>query len=277
MNQKFKKIVEDIKALKIQGATNIAIKGLESLKYVKKENLLKAKKQLLSARPNEAMLSNLIDKAISELQKGNDIDNLILKIKKDKEKIFEIGAKLIKRNSIVFTHCHSSTVMGIIKKAKRKIKEVYCTESRPRYQGRITAKELTDAGITTTMIVDSALPNYLKKADYFLIGSDVVGTTFLINKVGSKMISILCDKYDVPFYACTLSYKFRPDTLKGDFEDVEQRDPKEVWSTPPKKLKILNPAFDIVDFEAITGIISEKGILPPYAFVQKMTSLINHH
>lgn len=268
------KIVKNIKELRIQGATNIALASLNALQEViTKGNineLNKARKLLLNTRPNEPMMKNVINYVINQVESGKDglktINSLRKKIDEAGKLMIQAGAGMIRKNSIIFTHCHARSVMSIIKAAKNSIKMVYCTESRPRYQGRITAEELTKESLPVTMITDSAVANYIKKADYFLIGCDMITSTSIINKVGSRMISILCDKYDIPLYVCTLSYKFSPEPLK----EIEERDTKEIWDHPPKGLKILNPAFDIVDFETITGFITELGVLPTDSFINLM-------
>ena len=285
-----RQVINDIRSLRIQGATNIAYAGLAAMRYVLNNTnaasresffrkLLRARDSLVNARPNEPMLRNALDYVVENLKSyEGDIRSQGIKLTEylenrfnsSKKLMFRAGKRLIRKNSTVFTHCHASSVMGIIKEAKPKIKEVYCTESRPRYQGRITAKELVKAGIKTTMIVDSSVADYIKKADYFLIGCDVISSTYVINKIGSRMISILCDKYDVPLYVCSLSYKFDPESLTGLNEIVEERSTKEVWDKPPRGLKIRNPAFDVVDFENITGFITEYGVLPPDSFINMM-------
>ena len=47
------------------------------------------------------------------------------------------GSRLIQKGDIILTHCHSHTVEEVLKKARKKIKMVYCTETRPLFQGRI--------------------------------------------------------------------------------------------------------------------------------------------
>jgi ribose 1,5-bisphosphate isomerase len=283
------RIAGDIKSLRIQGATSIAYAGLQALRHVMSKSvksskslftkeLLSARKLLFNARPNEPMMFNMINHVINSVSDhdGPDfksyglsvLDSLKSKVDAAKASMTKAGACLLKRNSVVFTHCHSSSVMSIIKAAKPRA--VYCTESRPRYQGRITAVELIKAGLNVNMIVDSAVADYVKKADYFLIGCDVITSTNIINKVGSRMISILCDKYDIPLYVCSLSYKFEPGSVDGFISAVEERNTKEVWDAPPRGLEIHNPAFDVVDFENITGFVTDLGVLPPNSFINAM-------
>jgi len=285
-----KQIADDITDLKVQGATNIAFASLVALRHVinksKKSSksvllrdLNKARTLLFNTRPNEPMMYNAVNYVIDKLADFNGdlrseglrlVERLEDEFDEAKKKLALVGKRLIKKNSVILTHCHSSNVTEILKTAKPRIKSVFCTETRPKYQGRITAKELLSAGLKVRMTVDSAIANYVRKADYCFIGCDVISSTFLINKVGSRMISILCDKYDVPLYVCSLSYKFEPESLEGVGTDVELRSPKEVWDKAPRKLKILNPAFDVVDFEGVTGFVTELGVMPPDSFIKLM-------
>ena len=65
------------------------------------------------------------------------------------------------------THCHSSAAEQILIQAQKENKDfqVICTETRPKFQGRITAKVLTEAGIQVTMVVDSAMRWVLKNKE----------------------------------------------------------------------------------------------------------------
>lgn len=275
-------MVRDIETLKIQGASNVARAGLKALDHVvrrsmadSKKELIKelkaASKKLVNARETEPMLRNafryvfwkLADVAVDNYKAKTRgiINGLYGTVNDAKKKVFEIGANVIKDSDRVLTHCHSSSVMGIIKAAKPR--EVICTESRPKYQGRLTAKELVKAGIKTTMIVDSSVANHVRSVDAVLIGCDAITPNKVINKIGSYGISLLCEKYDVPLYVCSTSYKFDPESVIGKGVVVEQRSPREVWRFPPKNLKILNPAFDFVDYDNIYSFINELGLFSP--------------
>ena len=77
-------------------------------------------------------------------------------------------------------------------------------------------------------------------------------------------------KYDVPSYTCTNSWKMNPETLWGAEEVIEERDPNEVWPDAPSGVKIHNPAFEVSDPDDITGVISELGILKPEALIMEI-------
>ncbi len=279
---KLDETVKKIKNLEIQGASSVARSSLKALEYVanhskadSRKKFLKeldeAKKKLFNTRPTEPMMRNALKYVLWKARKTSkeDYKNETKEIIKSlygrtgeaKEKVFEIGSNVVEKDDIVLTHCHSSNVMGILKKAKPK--KVFCTESRPRYQGRISAKELVNAGINTSLIVDNAAIDFIKKVDMVLIGCDVITPNSVINKIGSRVISILCEKYDTPMYVCSTSYKFDPKSTIGKGVSVEERSPDEVWKNPPEGLEILNPAFDSVDYDNIKSFINELGVFSP--------------
>lgn len=265
----YKEIVRKIKSLEIQGAKNIAIKGVEAfgmkIKETKDTKLLKKyAKEIISTRPTEPGLRNGINFCLNNLDKfKNPAEEAIKHFQDGNKRIAEIGAKKIRNGMIVFTHCHSSTVEAILIKAKKEGKkfEVYNTETRPKFQGRITATELAKAGIKVTHMVDSAGRSMMRKADLFLFGCDAVTSEgFLINKIGTESLADAAQSTGIPAYSCTDSWKFDPETILGHDEEIEQRDSKEVWDKPPKNIKIYNPAFEITRPDKFTGIITEFGI-----------------
>jgi ribose 1,5-bisphosphate isomerase len=183
------------------------------------------------------------------------------------KKMIKNAADHLPDGSIVITICHSSSVTGALKKAYedgKEIKVISC-ETRPLYQGRITTRELAEAGIEVTHIVDSEAATYIKKCDSAFVGADAVNAEGdLYNKVGTRMLAELCSYYRVPFHPIMELLKFDPLTILGYTEVIEQRDPKEIWDNPPKNVKVLNPAFDHVPASLIKSYITEEGLLHPF-------------
>ena len=279
--------VRDIKSLKIQGATNIAIaaaaalKSLSTKKYYStaafKSDLSKAVFDLVSARPTEPALRNAIrfviklrESSVPEMQYAlsKNVDAFIRKQHETKQKTVVNLANSVKPGSTIFTHCHSSTVTaGLILASKTKKFKVICTETRPRFQGRITAQELTSAGIDTTMIVDSAASSFLKGCSRVYVGCDAIEYDGqIINKIGTLTIALLAKRFRVPFTVVTESYKFDPETKKKP-EPIERRSPDEIWES---KVKILNPAFDRTSPEFVASTITEFGELSVEKLLPKL-------
>jgi len=279
----FQTIVDNIKTVKIQGAENIAKAGAKALFIIsqKKSALLleKARKILLKTRPTEPCLRNVLNYIMFGLDEGDftsiqrRVNEVMEHFEKSDEKIAEIGAKKINNGGVIFTHCHSSAVIEILKKAKKQGKrfQVHNTETRPLFQGRKTAKELALAGIPVVHYVDSAARLALKHADLMLIGADAISSEGkIINKIGSELFAEYADKQGIPIYSCMDSWKFDPKTIFGYEEKIEEREGKEVWATAPKGIKVDNHAFERVESELVTGVISELGIYHPEVFVEEV-------
>jgi len=291
MKSIIKKTKKQIKDLKIQGATNIAkVSILAISNYAKRgkfknskdfyKKISKAAKELAFARPTEPLTQNAMRFLLSEIQNERDLEsakdklfiacNKMLEIlEAAKEKIARYTSNIIENSDKIFTHCHSSTVeKGLILAKKRgKVFEVFNTETRPLYQGKITAKNLIKAGIPTTMVIDSSAGFLISKYSgkdlmmtKVLIGCDaILEDGSVINKIGSFGISLSAYYEKVPLYVTTSLLKFTPKS----WIKIEKRSPKEVWRNAPKGLKIINFAFDIVPAKFIKGIICEKGLIKP--------------
>ena len=291
MDAIFLKVVEDIRSLHIQGATNIAVEGIKAFSSLIKrietsslENLFteleKARHVLATARATEPalrnglryILYNLHEKA-SSIQEAKEIAEIFSQeyvnlLKESKKKVIAYGSHRIKDGSTIMTHCHSSLSTGIVLEAHRQGKDiqVFCTETRPRYQGRITAKEFVDAGITTTQVVDSAMRWVINRynVDIIITGADAItsqGT--VINKIGTRLLALAAREMDVPFYTAINLLKYDPETSIGKLSEIEMRSSSEIWEDAPKGLNFLNPAFETVSHDLIDGIISESGVFSP--------------
>jgi len=263
MNNKkrFEEICKDIKSIKIQGARNVAVAGLEAYKLFPAEE---TKRKILSLRPTEPFLINVLKQA-----DNLTLEELKARLRKNQSIINKDVFKLIRKNDVIFTHCHSSTVVEALIYAKKKGKkfEVYLTETRPLFQGRKTARELRKAGIKVTMFVDSAGAIALgseqgtKKADLVLLGADAVTKKGTINKVGSGMFAQIAKYNQIPVYILADSMKYIK-KIK-----LETRPPEEIWNT--KKIRIANFAFELIKKKYIKGVISEFGLLSYRKFIKQ--------
>jgi ribose 1,5-bisphosphate isomerase len=257
---KFNKICKDIKSLKIQGANNIALAGLNALKLNPSQ---KAAKIIVSTRPTEPALKNAITFA-----KLTDIETAKNYLLDSKKRTTNLATSLIKNNQKIFTHCHSSTVIDALKEAKKQGKkfEVLNTETRPRFQGRKTSLELAKANIKNTHFVDSGAEEAVSQSDIILLGADMITPAGdVANKIGSEIIAKLAKQHKVPLYIITSSWKYSSKKLK-----IEERSPKEVWNKKNKFINIRNPAFELISPKDITAIVSGLGILKPKKLTKKI-------
>ncbi len=261
------KIIKDIKGIKIQGAKNIAKAALKAYYLAPSKS---SKNKLLSSRPTEPMMENVLDLAEKEVPR----EQILKEFEITQKKINKTVLKLIKNKDVIFTHCHSTNVVNSLIHAKKKGKnfQVYNTETRPLYQGRKTAKELKKVGIEVTMFVDSAIGVALskeqgtKKVDKVFFGADALLKKGIINKIGSETIARIAKQEKIPVYIIADSWKFTKKKIP-----IEQRKLNEVWDNAPKGVKIKNPSFEFVPKKYITGIVTEFGLQKYNEFLRKIS------
>jgi ribose 1,5-bisphosphate isomerase len=297
MNESVAETAEKIHRLQVQGARNVAIAALNAYQTLaentqattRKEflaELCQARDLLFAARETEPLMRNAVRWVITQVEDSDErkvieLANLVSfsaqkfqqNLAASKERIAEIGSKRIRDGSTVFTHCHSSTVTHMLAKAKADGKsfEVVCTETRPAFQGRITAKELLGLGLKTTFIVDSATRSLMHNVDLVVVGADAITSEGnIVNKIGSSAIAVLAHEARKPFYAVSELLKFDPATLFGEYERIEERSRNEVWKEAPAELTVRNPAFDVTPRDLISGLICEEGIITPQSVAEVM-------
>jgi len=288
---------EKIKALEVQGARNVAIAAIKAIETLAKKTkaknknaflkeLSEAKEILFASRETEPLMRNAVRWMTSQVESTNKegvkelaeivssaSQQFLKSLEDSKNKIAEIGARRIKNDSVIFTHCHSSTVTCLLKRAKQEGKsfEVVCTETRPIFQGRVTAKEMLELDVKTTLIADSAARFFMNQVDFVIVGADAITSQGnVINKIGTSTIALVAQEARTPFYVVSELLKFDPVTMYGDYEKIEERSPSEIWENPPKNLVIRNPAFDVTRRDFIHGIICEDGIVSPHSITEVM-------
>jgi len=294
------RIVHEIREMKIRGAGEIARSAVEALLITAEssksntptgliDELNAVSRLLLGTRPTAVSLPNgiryVMRRVMADAQQGKTVEQIratairtaqqfVTDSLSAIQRIGEIGAKRISNGDRVLTHCNSTAVLAILKTAWNQGKrfEVTVTETRPRFQGRITARELGSVGIPVTMILDDAVRYFLNKIDKVLVGADAVTANgALVNKIGTSLIALAAHEARARVFVAAETYKFSPETLVGELIEIEERDASEIIApsemTQLPHVVVRNPAFDVTPPEYIDLIITEKGIIPPQAAV----------
>jgi methylthioribose-1-phosphate isomerase len=186
----------------------------------------------------------------------------------------------------VLTHCNAGALatagMGTalapvyLAHAEGRRVRVFADETRPLLQGsRITAWELSRAGIPVTVLPDSAAAALLRRErlDAVLVGADrIAANGDVANKIGTYGLAVLARRHGVPFYVLAPSSTIDPATLDGGGIAIEERGAEEVNRcfgrlTAPAHVPVFAPAFDVTPAELVDAIVTDRGVhRPPYAF-----------
>ena len=299
MNEKIVEIAEGIKSMEIRGAGRIARAAALALKYFAEdfsgteEDFLKeierVKEYLISTRPTAVSLKNAVYFVINRMR-GENLEELrksvirsaeefIKRSKEALEIIGKYGSGRIPEEATILTHCNSSAALATIIQAHRDGKriKVFNTETRPWFQGHITAKTLAKEGIDVTMIVDSAVRYFMREVDIVVVGADTIASNgAVINKIGTSQIALAAHEARVPFIVCAETYKFSPETVIGKLVKIEERDPREI--ADPKDfpgVKFRNPVFDATPPEYVDAIVTEIGVISPYLAYEIIKEVMN--
>ena len=201
-------------------------------------------------------------------------------------RIGEAGASLIREGARVLTHCNAGalatggigTALAPVYVAAGEGRNVcvLATETRPLLQGsRLTAWELTRAGVPVTVITDGAAASRMRagEVDLCIVGADrVVANGDVANKVGTYALAVLAHHHQIPFYVAMPSSTIDPSLPSGAEITIEERDPSEVSTLGGHRITaedatIGNAAFDVTPAALITAFITDRGmIVPPYQF-----------
>ena len=197
-------------------------------------------------------------------------------------RIGEAGLSLVPDGANVLTHCNAGALatggigtalapIYLAHEAGRHV-HVYVDETRPVLQGaRLTAWELTEAGIRCTLLADGAAGTLLRSArvDVVFVGADrIAANGDFANKVGTYPVSVLARQHGVPLYCCAPSSTIDPATPDGDAIPIETRPADEVKAIAgrpiaPRGVEAFNPAFDVTPARYVTAFITERGLVHP--------------
>jgi methylthioribose-1-phosphate isomerase len=201
-------------------------------------------------------------------------------------RIGENAVSLIADGSRIFTHCNAGALatagigtalapIYLAHEAGRRV-EVVVDETRPLLQGsRLTAWELSRAGIPVTVIVDGAAASLIRAGaiDLCIVGADrIAANGDVANKIGTYAAAIAAQHHGVPFYVAAPTSTLDPSLPNGDVIPIERRPPHELMRLGETRLTPItaavdNPAFDVTPAEMVTAIITDRGVFRrPFRF-----------
>lgn len=292
-------VVRGAPAIGISAAFGVALgsQSFDSASGIAYRNHMEEVSRLLgSTRPTAVNLFWAIERmrALWKDQAGTDSSAMTeslfreAQIIKDEDirmnrKMGDHGQALLPESATVLTHCNAGalatggfgTALGVIRAAVNAGKSirVYADETRPYLQGaRLTAYELVEDGIPTTLITDGMGASLMakKKIDAVIVGADrVTANGDVANKIGTYALAVLARAHGIPFYVAAPFSTIDFSMASGSSIPIEERSSREITHIgpdvriAPEGVSVYNPAFDVTPGELITAIITEKGVFRP--------------
>jgi methylthioribose-1-phosphate isomerase len=197
-------------------------------------------------------------------------------------KIGEVGAELVRDGMGILTHCNAGALATVaygtalaplyVAQERGVRFRVFADETRPLLQGaRLTALELSAAGIDVTVLCDNAAGALMAggQVQLVIVGADrIAANGDTANKIGTYGLAVLARRHGVPFYVAAPRSTFDLSTQGGSAIPIEERSAAEVrkgvyGESDPIGIRFWNPAFDVTPAELITGFVTPKGRLEP--------------
>jgi methylthioribose-1-phosphate isomerase len=291
-------VEEAIRTLRVRGAPLLGLVGAGAMALAAEtlgtaEHTLRAAAlRIGNVRPTAVELSTgataAVDHALRVSPEGDArrialwsfAESYLARRIEEDSKLGQFGAELLSPGSAVLTHCNAGalatggigTALGVVRVAweQGRLSRCYATETRPLLQGaRLTAWELTRAGIPASLLPDTAAASLLASGQVqaVITGADRIAMNGdAANKIGTYGLAAVAARHGVPFYIAAPRSTVDPSCADGAGIPIEFRADSEVggfgsqrWS--PAGIATYNPAFDVTPAELVTAFITEAGIV----------------
>lgn len=294
-------VADAIRSLAVRGAPAIGVAAAIGLAAATRGQSLPAIEQaaetLRATRPTAVNLGWALDRMLAVAREFGDSPAPLREtaLREEAERIREEdaamcramgehGAALIESGMRILTHCNAGALAtaGIgtalapvyVAHARGAALRVYADETRPLLQGaRLTAWELTQAGIPVTVCTDGMAASLMARGevDLVLVGADrIAANGDVANKIGTYGLAVLAKHHGIPFVVVAPWSSVDPAMPDGASIPIEQRDAAEVTHVGGRRVvaegaTVYNPAFDVTPHTLIARIVTDRGVFaPPY-------------
>jgi translation initiation factor 2B subunit (eIF-2B alpha/beta/delta family) len=277
------RLVKEIACDNRSGASEMLYRAAELFRLLQEEAragdlegarliILDACAALARAQPHMAPLANLASRVASSCGGAQSAEEAFNRAARAARSFSEQAARavhqavahaaaLMEDGAVVLTHSRSSSVLTSLIEAHRSGRrfEVVATESRPLLEGRTLGESLAREGIKVTLIADAAAALVMGGVDFVIVGADRVTPESLVNKIGTRMITLAAREGGKPVYSLCDTSKFIAAALAND----EQKSSDELWPDAPVGVKVLNRYFETTPLAHFAAIVTEDGPLAP--------------
>ncbi len=277
-----KRSVSRIREDNIHGSIDVALECCRLFLYNEDADpkvLKEVALSLLEAQGSMAAVVNLVNQILHCLDDSGEvrdtvehyIDHIVTSI----DRIAENSFPLIEGKETIITHSSGSTVRRALLYAREKGLEptIICTESRPIYEGKQLAEDMSDAGLDVTLVVDAAIFQEIESADLVLLGADSISIQGLVNKIGTKGVAQVARNLRKDIYVLAGTDKVMPLGVRPYEKDL--RDPGEIYKGD-HGLKVKNYYFDLTSMGLMDGLVTEDGIYDIYQLMELIDRNVAH-
>jgi translation initiation factor eIF-2B subunit alpha len=204
-----------------------------------------------------------------------------------RHRIAQRACPFIRDGACVLTLGYSRVVSDALVNAavvRRRRFSVLVALSEPGGSGVQMARELACAGVTVTLISDSAVGRSMNGVDLVLVGAAAIAENGgIVNKIGTFQTAMIASVFNKPFYVAAESFKFARNLYPLDQHDL----PELCKITEPLNeqqrslaaecadtdLEIDNSLYDFTTPQYITLLFTDLGVFTPSAVSDELIKL----
>lgn len=272
--ERFRSSLHSIATDRKSGAIELALKVVKAFEVLESERHLPSREEmraavsfLAKAQPSMVTIQNTAEICAHVVFGGgsakSDLGAVGVFIRESRSKVSANALGLFPPNATAITISRSSTALSTFRLAARsgRLSRLYIMESRPRLEGRKTAREIVAEGVECILVADAVGPTLAGEIDLAVVGSDaVLKDGAVVNKAGTFSLSMSCKDAGKPL--CVLSESIKLDRRfdSSSWPGAELRDESELLPRPPRGLKALNRYFDLTPPANIHAVVHERGV-----------------
>jgi translation initiation factor 2B subunit (eIF-2B alpha/beta/delta family) len=220
---------------------------------------------LCTAQPSMAGLWNASLEAVAARGDPSRFDRFVNRLARSSALLARWGVACLDDGATgmlrIATVSSSRSVLAILLAIGRtRPLHVACVEGRPALEGRGLAGQLAANGVAVTLFGDAAIGVALTDIDAVLVGADAIAPTWVMNKVGTRMLAASAAQQGRPFYVAATREKFVRESTSRRLS-IREGDPAEIWAAPVAGVTVRNPYFETTPLDLISGIITDAGTL----------------
>jgi translation initiation factor 2B subunit (eIF-2B alpha/beta/delta family) len=237
------------------------------------ERLLVSARKIARARPAMAALASAVSQVLNV--EGGGVQEIACKAQQVLDtytsataSITEHARSLIRGH--VMTCSLSGTVLDVLLALREQIERVTVLEGRPRFEGRETARHLSQQNIAVTLVTDAQADIFLPQCQSVVVGADsVLINGDVLNKAGTALLAWSAYGRHIPFYVLCETLKisphrwveYDPTRQSANLSLLEEKEAREIWEADTPGISVRNFYFDRTPYRLVTHILTERGIV----------------
>ncbi|KAK5980305.1 hypothetical protein GCK32_003604 [Trichostrongylus colubriformis] len=197
------------------------------------------------------------------------------RVAKSRGMIAEHARPFFRNNMNILTHSYSKVVLESLVRAHKAgtVFHIWVTESQPDGSGQRMQEALMREGISTTLILDSAVGYIMERIDMVAVGAEgVMETGGIINKIGTLNIAIIAKTMNKAFFVMAESIKFVKEYPLNQ-ADIPEEFKYRTSVLETKDLSLEHPMVDYTSPQYINLLFTDLGILTPAAVGEELIKL----